>query len=159
MDSAEWENARREQNDLIRAQLALLRSVPRASRKRFRCLEWVCAKCGDVLLEVFGTSPYPVILTREITKHPAAPELVTEIDGRRVTGADIYRQMESQGPRFLRGEWMFTPFDPVAPASGSLVSACRCRRFRSSMRAVAEDLANKQARRVIPVAQRDHGAS
>jgi len=54
------------QTDSIRKQLAALRAGPkwRQRWRQFRILEWVCASCGETILEVMTTHPWRVVVAR-----------------------------------------------------------------------------------------------
>ena len=48
----------------ISAQLRALRAGPRSRWRKFRALELVCGRCGELLAEVMATHPESVLLAR-----------------------------------------------------------------------------------------------
>jgi len=153
MDSTEWEKARREQNDLLRAQLAALGAGPKERWRRFRLLELVCGGCGDVLLEVMNTSPYRVVLVHGADPHPKEPEPNELPPEATLTGKELYeryggrvRIRRSRDRRFV-----VLPHElSTVSASESLAATCRCRQWVGRTQTLVADLQRGIKRRVVP---------
>lgn len=50
----------------LTAHVRLLKASDSTTRRRFRLLEAVCSQCGQVVADVYGTSPVPAITYRRV---------------------------------------------------------------------------------------------
>jgi hypothetical protein len=62
----DWRSEMAIQNEHLRKQLDALRRGPRERWRCFRLHEVVCGGCGDTLVEVMDTDPYPVAFSRRM---------------------------------------------------------------------------------------------
>lgn len=150
-----------EQDALLRAQVAALRAGPSARLRRFRALEYVCQRCGDVLLEVLNTSPWRVVVTTALEPHPdfkppPSPGRGAGWDALYRHGREAGRDARDAGRPVRTGERDIMPVpddDRMARehASTVVMLACRCQQQHYEMSAVAEDLRSGIKRRTIGV--------
>jgi hypothetical protein len=148
-DDDEWARGYAEQTELLSAQLTALRAGPPGVRRRFRALEYVCGACGDVVLEVFKTSPYWTLCTWSTDPHPDASPVTT------TDATDYQRRRAEQGSALRQGDHLFRPLpDPLPePAAGhrSIVPAiCRCQSRTLTEAMVISDLMAKTKKRSLP---------
>lgn len=120
------ESERIAQNAYLYDQLNTLSRKPRSVRLRFQLFVMRCKRCGDVLLEVMDTEPYPVILTRRTEVPPFEQPPV---------GADLddlvahWMQYFSQKPAIrLDKNWRILAIPKEMPPdqAGDINVACRC---------------------------------
>lgn len=147
-ETDEWERAYLAQTAMLRAQLNALRAGPKVRLNRFRSLEYVCKGCGDAFLEVFATSPYPVVVTRALEAHPGEaarthPERPPGGFGSVEEASTYYRDHPQL--RELRLRSGGRKFVPIAATDArvmkwTLTSACKCRQWDMSASTVLGDL-------------------
>lgn len=136
------------QTEYLRRQLNALRAGPAARWRRFRLLQVTCGHCGDVLLEVMDTDPYPVVLTRGTAPNASEPP---PIDPTREQIAEYARSRHR--PIRQGSDWRFFPLraEPSAEYERTKFhSTCRCRQAHLTLGYVNEGLRSGAARRVYP---------
>ncbi len=145
------------QNDYLRRQLHALERGSPERRRKFQLLLIRCAGCGDVLVEVMQTDPYPVIRFRRTTDHPAAPSLPA--------GAPVAARVERMKTRLepiRQGAWSFYPIpwplpEPSADDHGLVPASCRCREVTLTQAAIFADLRAGVRKRTHPMPR--HGVT
>lgn len=111
-----------EQNRLLAEQLAALDTLSSQKRGKWRLLEWVCASCGEIALEVMDTHPWRTVRTWR------------EEDGRRTK------------------RWKFRAIGASRPAESAqaiLFVVCRCQRREMPEAAAWDDLEQGRRKRVL----------
>lgn len=148
----DWRAEKAAQNDHLRMQLAALDSGPKSRWMRFRLLAVHCGRCGEILLEVMDTSPYPVVRYRGVVNHPGVDVLPADA----AIETRIAHQRAKPGRIRRDDAWRFDPIPAnIPPDDPSLdhnlvTCACRCRNLSLSERMVFADLRSGRGKRVIP---------
>jgi hypothetical protein len=149
MPASEWERERNIQDQYLQDQLEALRSKPTVWRK-FRLLEVVCGlTCGDPMIEVMDTVPYPVITYRRTVDHPDVVPLPHD-----ATVQDRIEHSRSKLPMIRRGRFTWTPIpNPLPPpdpnAPGLIPAVCQCRSFLLHQEAIFDDLRSGRRKRAV----------
>lgn len=96
----DFDKAYAEQTAHIRSLLKALDDGPTARRRRFRDLEIVCGRCGQIIAEVVALQPYRVVRFKgkgEDLRDPQAPSLaqvMDEVDKKGITGRERGKRMQ-----------------------------------------------------------------
>lgn len=125
------------QNDYLRKQLHALQKLPTKQRLKYVRLTIMCAPCQEVVLEVVGTEPYPVVRYRQTTRHPN-----TSFPAATAPVSDWIGHARTAGPSVRQDEWSFYPVPnptPVPDPAGkdwwghrSLINTS-CRRWQHNL--------------------------
>ncbi len=150
----DWARQYAEQTERLTAQLTALRAGPAYRRRRFRALEYLCERCGDVVLEVMKTDPYWTVITWSAEHHPDSEPLSA------VSPVEAARERVERGSAIRRGRSVFRPLpaplpDPATVANRNLWSSCRCQSRHLSESMVMRDLLEGLTKRSLPASSRD----
>ncbi|WP_425308745.1 hypothetical protein AADG42_08290 [Ammonicoccus fulvus] len=161
----------------VTMQLYAIHAGGNERRKRFLLMEYVCSRCGDIVLQVWGTHPRRAVTTREPDKSPYS---LTSFNAHKQVPAELAHRIEDgtltlrEFAEYFFSEEVFEQGEPraperagrrrrleILPAEGdedsprSFSSVCRCQRWDFSLDNVRSDLARKIRKRSVksPVGQ------
>jgi len=148
-----WRAEMRVQNDYLRRQIQALRHGPRARWRKFRLLEVVCGRCGDLLVEVMDTDPFPTLLSRRPVQHPDTPSPSDS-----ATTQERIAILKQSKPSIRRDDgWRLTPisanFKPASDESAGsalVIAVCSCRQVEVTEALIFDDLSQGRRKRIIP---------
>lgn len=154
----DFEERMRAQNASLRQQLAVLAKMPRARRQKLVLLEVVCRGCGDLLVEVVATSPYPVVRSRGLDEPDRAMPDREEGEPSKAYGRRVYEERHREYDQSLRlGEWKFWPLPRPWPVPGSegyrsliVPFICRCRHGHLTYRYLHKALVSNTPKVTLP---------
>lgn len=123
----------------VRKQLIAMRRK-RVIWNRFRMLEWVCQGCGDIVAEVMGTDPYPVVCFRHGETVPLDETgKRSRLTAIRVDATWTFRPIE----------WPL-PDESVTETHIDFYALCSCRNVWLSGPLLYRDLRGGRTKRVLP---------